>query len=340
VVQRGPFSNNPAQAGGSIRGSKFGTVASSDWVPRFDHSATSNVRDANLCDAQQPRLDFSVRRTNGTSVSLRLRRCECPSHSGSSLRPIPLSHRSGWKPVRSPSDEHNNQLPLQFRRKLPTHFYECSVMKRLTWVGIFLLLTATSWAQCSFTSRTHGNLQWSELAKIIAPDGSWVVEVHPVLDADENRTPVTLHKCGESKSLPLFTLQRSAELYWSSDSKHVLVVNQPLSGTNKVLLFSVPRSATDTQEVPSDALDRTVNNVIVERLGKNKHIQFYLPTFGSWKDSSLLLAVGGETYAENVGPLDTYCYGLRINSDTLRVENVLAEKELKASTGHGCKTSP
>lgn len=212
--------------------------------------------------------------------------------------------------------------------------------KHLTLVGLSLLLTATASAQCSGPSRTNGSLQWSESARLISPDRSWVVEVHPVLDADENRTPVTIRKCGESRSSPLFTLQRGAELYWSSDSKRVLVVNQPLSGTNKLLIFSVPSSSTGTQESASDALDKRVNEALVERLGKSEHIQFYLPTLVSWIASGLLLAVGGETYAESVGPLDTYCYGLRVNSDTLRVESVLSEKELKASTGHSCQVSP
>jgi hypothetical protein len=216
-------------------------------------------------------------------------------------------------------------------------------MKNFVSIGLSLLLTSgvgVAFAQCSGTSQTSATLQWSKPAKIIAPDRFWVVEVNPVLDADENRTPVIIRKCGESKSWPLFTLQRSAKLYWNSDSKRLLVVNQPLSGTNKLLIYSVPSSIKRTPESPADALDKAVYATLVERLGKNKHIQFYLPTFISWKDNSLLLAVGGATYAEDTGPLDTYCYGLRINSDTLRIEKVLFEKELKAITGHGCQVSP
>jgi hypothetical protein len=212
--------------------------------------------------------------------------------------------------------------------------------KYLLSVGLSLLLAGTSWAQCSGKSPTHGPLHWSKPATIVAPDRSWLIEVHPILDADENRTPVTIRKCGESKSSPLFTLRRSAALYWGADSKHVLVVDQPVSGTNQLLLFSVPDSTAGTQEPPADALDKAVNEMLVERLGTNRHIQFYLPAFVSWKASNLLLAVGGQTYAENAGPLDTYCYGLRINSDTLRVEQVLSAKELKTRTGHSCRVSP
>jgi len=161
-----------------------------------------------------------------------------------------------------------------------------------------------------------------------------------VFDADDNHSPVTIRNCGDSTSSPLFTLQRDAELYWSSDSKHVLVVNQPLSGTNELLLFSVPPSSAETDQSAPDALNKTVNEVLVERLGKSKNIQFYLPNLVSWNGASMLLAVGGETNIGKDGPLDTYCYGMRINSSSLHVETVLSEEELKATTGHTCEVSP
>ena len=160
-------------------------------------------------------------------------------------------------------------------------------------LGLSLLVAGTCCAQCSGTSHIHARVQWSESAEVIAPDWSWAVQVRPVLDADENRTPVTIHKCGGSLSWPLFTLQRSAELYWSSDSRHLLFVNQPLSGTNKLLFFTVPKSATESPTSNSDALDEGVRDAIAERVGNGRHIiQFYLPTIASWNGGSVLLAVG------------------------------------------------
>ncbi len=214
-------------------------------------------------------------------------------------------------------------------------------MKTYIMVVISLLLAAgTASAQCSGALKFPAQLQWSEAAKVVAPNRTWVAEVHPVLDADENRTPVTLHRCYGTGSWPLFTLERSAELRWGADSSNILVVNKPLSGTNKLLLFSVPSLTTGTKGLPPDALDKAVNEALTERLGKEKHAQFYLPSFVSWKGDDLLLAVGGATYTANVGPLTPYCYGMRINSSTLRVESILSEKELKARTGHGCQVSP
>lgn len=214
-------------------------------------------------------------------------------------------------------------------------------MKTYIMVAISLLLTTgTTSAQCFGAPKLHAHLQWSEATKVVAPNHAWVVEVNPVLDADENRTPVTLHRCGGAGSWPLFTLERSAELHWGADSNHILVVNEPLNGTNKLLLFSVSSLTAGTAGVSPNALNRTVNEALTESLGKEKHIQFYLPNFISWKGDTLILAVGGATYAANDGPLTPYCYGMRINSSTLRVESILSEKELKTGTGRGCQVSP
>ncbi len=211
-------------------------------------------------------------------------------------------------------------------------------MRHLIIIGLSAFLSSSSLALCPGGPQTNGSLQWSKPARIVAPNRHWVVQVHPILDADENQTPVTLRKCEGSQSWPLFTLQRSAELYWAPDSRHVLVVDAPLSGTNKLLLFSVPTSFR-AQGTP-DALERTVKVKLREQLGENRHIQFYLPKLVSWSSNGLMLAIGGQTYVGNGGPLDNYCYGLRINNETLRVDNVLSEGELRAMTGHGCQVSP
>lgn len=246
----------------------------------------------------------------------------------------------GWEAIWSASYEHNNHVPSRFGWKLPFWFHAGSVMAYSMFFGLLLLLSGSCWAQCPGNSRVIAHLQWSESAKVIAPDHSWIVEVHPILDADENHTPVTLHKCGESKSWPLFTLQRSAEMYWSSDSKRVLVIDQPLSGANKLLFFTVPGAATDTPEFGADTLERVVMDTLLERLGDGRKVQFYLPALLSWKDDNLVLSVGGETHTGNAGPSEAYCYGLRIDSGSLRVEDVLSDKQLKTRTGRGCQTSP
>jgi hypothetical protein len=210
-------------------------------------------------------------------------------------------------------------------------------MKHVLFAGLALLLCGTVSAQCLGESRPHGHVHWSEPTRIVAPNRSWQVEVRPVYDADENRTPVILVKCGESRSWPLLTLRRSADVYWSADSRHLFVVDHPLSGTNQLLLFSVPGLAAGAQEPPPDVLDKIVNDTLLDRLGKGAHVQSYLPTLVSWTNNDLLLAVGGAFYTQAVGPLTRYCYGLRIDIGTLRLEQVLSEKDLKSSTGQTCR---
>jgi hypothetical protein len=76
-------------------------------------------------------------------------------------------------------------------------------------LGISLLLAGSS-TQCPSAPQTHGRLQWSQSAKIVAPNGPWEVVVHRLLTADENQSPVRLRRCQGAGSWPLLTLQRSA----------------------------------------------------------------------------------------------------------------------------------
>jgi hypothetical protein len=190
--------------------------------------------------------------------------------------------------------------------------------------------------------RTHAQLGWSEFATVVAPDRAWQVEVHPVFTSRENHTPVTLRGCEKGGSWPLFILERDAEMYWGPDSSSLLVVNEPLSGTNQLLFFDVETPSDGKQTQAPDELDKAVEQVLIKRLGKNRRTEFYLPNLVSWKGSQLLLAVGGtSSYAKGEsGPMKEYCYGFMINTDTLRVQEVLSATELKANSGAECETYP
>ena len=182
-------------------------------------------------------------------------------------------------------------------------------------------------------------LQWSKPAAVVAPNRFWVVEVNPILDADENRTPVSLRNCRNSKVRPLFILARDAELHWSADSKNLLVINEYLSGTSEVLLFSAHDVVTGAPR-PPDAINMVVMAALEERLGKARQVDFYLPAFVSWNDSSLVLAIGGMTNTQVPGPMKTYCYGMTINTSTLRIDEILSEEQLKSRSGDRCQSSP
>ncbi len=207
-------------------------------------------------------------------------------------------------------------------------------------LGLALLTAGPSSVPCSGPSQPHGHLQWSESAKIVAPNPAWQVEVHPVLTSDENQTPVTLHSCRNDGAWPLFTLERSAEIYWSPGSRNLLVVNKPFSGSSRLLFFSVEALSDGKRAGASDLLDRTVKQAVLQRLGEKRHIEFYLPQFVSWGKGNIVLAVGGATYSGDNGPMSPYCYGIVVNGGTLRVEDTLTAGELKAKFGAECRVSP
>jgi hypothetical protein len=189
------------------------------------------------------------------------------------------------------------------------------------------------------TPRTHAHLGWSDFATIVAPNDAWQVEVHPALTSDENLTPVLLRGCQKAGSWPLFILQRDAEMYWGPDSSRLLVVNEPLSGGNQLLFFNIKALSEAKQTQAPDKLDKTVQQVLLQRLGEKKQIGFYLPTLVSWKKDKLLLAVGGDMFPRKIGyngPTTEYCYGFMIDTKTLRVQDVLSAEELKAASGAEC----
>lgn len=212
-------------------------------------------------------------------------------------------------------------------------------MKVFVMLGISFLLPGISSAQCPGAPRNHAQLQWSQAETVVSPNRVWQVEVHPLLNSVDNETPVLLYGCQQGQSWRLFTLERDANLYWSPDSKYLLIINAPLSGTNKLLLFSINRLITGTQSA-SGMLDKIVNEALLYRLGGKKHVQFYLPTYVSWKGNRLLFAVGGETYTQDVGPTNSFCYGVVADNDMLQLKSVISEKQLTAESGNGCQISP
>lgn len=207
-------------------------------------------------------------------------------------------------------------------------------------LGFILSIATTSSARCSDIPQTHRQLQWSQPATIVSLSRAWQVEVHPVLTSDENQTPVTLHSCINDGSWPLFTLERSAEMYWGADSRSLLVINEPLSGSSKLLFFSINKLTQGGEAPGSDELDRMVKQILFQRFGEKKQIEFYLPRFVSWKKSQIVLAIGGATSSGGNGPMTPYCYGVVVDSSTLRIQSTISAGELRGKFGAECRISP
>jgi hypothetical protein len=191
--------------------------------------------------------------------------------------------------------------------------------------------------------RTQAQLGWSDFATVVAPNRAWQVEVHPALTSDENLTPVIVRGCKKIGAWPLFVLQRDADMSWGPDSNSLLVVNKPLSGTNQLLFFNIQALSEDNQTQAPDKLDKTVQQVLIQRLREKNQVGFYLPILVSWKKDELLLAVGGTNWSAKSNPnspLDEYCYGFMIDTNTLQVQEVLSAKELKDKFGAECQIMP
>jgi hypothetical protein len=204
---------------------------------------------------------------------------------------------------------------------------------------ILLIVNGVSSAQCSSVQRSHARLQWSEATKLVSPDRVWELEVRPLLTSDENQSPVRLHSCQGTGSRTLLTLQRSAEAYWGPDSKSLLIINEPVANSNKLLLFRTT-SAKGSVEDAFGQIDDAVKRRLSQELGEKRHIEFYLPQFVSWKVSGLVLAVGGATSSGADGPMSPYCYGFLIDPGSREVRGVLSEERLKVKFGKECRVSP
>ncbi|MBM7126213.1 hypothetical protein ACFFJT_02075 [Dyella flava] len=117
-------------------------------------------------------------------------------------------------------------------------------------------------------------------------------------------------------------------------------MNEPLSGSNQLLMFDVKSLSEGKQLQSPGRIDEAVKHVLSKQLEGKRHIVSYLPRFVSWKDSSLVLAVGGATSPEGDGPMTPYCFGLLVNNSTLQVQGILPAGELKTRFGADCQISP
>lgn len=195
-------------------------------------------------------------------------------------------------------------------------------------------------ADCAASGSRHVEIHWSRSLRATAPDGATELEVRANLQSESNASPVLLRDCRGTATWPLFTLQRRADVYWSDDGRHLLVVDAPLDGTNTLLLFSIDQSRQRGTPAAPAALEQLVQAMVRSRLGDRAQVIFYLPTFVSWRKDELLMAVGGEAADADTGPLKGYCFGLVVDTNGVRTSRVLSARELRAMSGAGCRTNP
>jgi len=203
-------------------------------------------------------------------------------------------------------------------------------------MAIFFLATAGT-TNCGQAGGSNAHIQWSASAIATAPDHSSQLEVHPVLTSDENASPVVLRSCADGSVHQLFTLERSADVYWGPTSIDLLIINQPNADKYDISMFSA-------RGQNSGMVEKIFNDAVVSRLlkaeGPDRRVVFYLPRFISWKGNELLLAVGGATVAAKGGPMSSYCYGMMINSQTLQISRTFSAEDLKRQYAAECQLAP
>lgn len=201
--------------------------------------------------------------------------------------------------------------------------------------AIFYLAVAGT-AVCGQGGEHNAHIQWSEVAVATAPDHSAQVEVHPALTSDENASPVLLRTCANGRIQQLFTLERSADIYWDPTSINLLLINHRNAEKYSISLFSA-------HEKNSDMVERVLDDLVLRRMpkaaGPDRSVVFYLPRFVSWIGNELVVSVGVATVAPKGGPMSSYCYGVIIDTRRLQLIAVSGD-ELQRRYGAQCQLAP
>jgi hypothetical protein len=153
-------------------------------------------------------------------------------------------------------------------------------------------------------------LHWSKKTVVKSPDKKLQIEVHPILTDEENHSPVVVHRLYDGKEWNLFTLKRAAQAIWRPDSQRILVIDEPTADNYQVYLFSP-----EGQRIETDT-DKTMRAAVASHIGSDGKIEFYLPTFVSWKDHELVIAAGGTSSKEVPGPMESFCFAVSIDSNS------------------------
>jgi hypothetical protein len=197
-------------------------------------------------------------------------------------------------------------------------------------------LASTGIPICGQVGDRNAHIQWSEASIATAPNHSAQVEVHPVPNSDENASPVLLRSCADGRAHQLFTLERSADIYWDPASVDLLLINQRNADKYNISLFVA-------NQKNGDMVEKSLDEVVMRRLpkadGLDRNVVFYLPRFVSWIGTELVVSVGGATVAPGGGPMSSYCYGVMIDTQSLQA-SVIPGDELKRGYGAQCQLAP
>ena len=177
------------------------------------------------------------------------------------------------------------------------------------------------------TTASHAYLHWSAPQRVVSPDQAWELTVIPIYTGDGNHSPVVVRKRDGGRANDVLTLQRDAQMYWG-DGRRLLIIDHPITIPRRILLFRLGSTGDVTRLRAAPDLDADIRARVIRALGRTEEIVFYIPTFGSWTGSRLVLRVGGTAVYRKTAPSMTpYCYRIIVNSRTAKVENMAQEPQ-------------
>jgi len=196
---------------------------------------------------------------------------------------------------------------------------------------LMMAASAPNSALCQGPSQPQGTIRWSESTKLLAPNRLRYVEVKPILTADENQSPVWLRSCRSASAFPLMVLSRSADVYWSSDSADLMIIDRPADSSYIVRVFKVVDSRSNLSATEVHGFNNQVRSFVEHRIPKGARIEFFKPRGKSWNGSQLTLEVLGTYSVDDPGPMRSFCFNAVIDSVSFTLRDALVRNSASKS---------
>ena len=171
------------------------------------------------------------------------------------------------------------------------------------------------------TTASHAYLHWSAPQRVVSPDHAWELAVVPIYTGGGNHSPVVVRKRGGGRAHVVITLERSAEMYWGG-RRRLLIIDHPITMQRRILLFRLGSTGDVTRLRATPDLDADIRARLLA--AQTRPEAFYIPTFGSWTGSRLVLRLGG-TVVNRDTTMSPYCYRVTIDSRTAKVKGMAKE---------------
>jgi hypothetical protein len=185
-------------------------------------------------------------------------------------------------------------------------------------------------------SLRSAHIHWSTPSILRSPDGRWVLYVKPSHSEDDSAN-VYVSRAGTQSQLPLFRLQRDAEVYWRQGQDFVAIVDEKSSNEYRLLIFALKNPS----EQSALALNAEIAQDVKQHLGSGNQIAYYFPHFSRWTgEGDFLATVGVVTVHNGSGPFTPHCFGYIADDESQKIKSRLSESDLKEKYGESCQIWP